>query len=527
MWKATKIIIALLIIAFCAGFLPTIIDTVDETVVYTEEQGLALHPTFISNVAGFLQTAKNYTWHILIVYACFIGVMIFMEGQNPDRTILWLLTLLLVPVFGVAIYLFVGPDLDNYKRRKKFRPPPTPLDKTPFTRDRRFLAGRSLHTVSGADLLTRNRIDMLINGDATFDSIKKELRAAKHYIHMEYFIINDDEIGREIRDLLVEAAKRGVSTRLMYDAIGSWKLGRKFIETLTDAGVECHSYMPMAFPMFRRQMNFRNHRKIIVIDDRVAFTGGLNIGDEYLGKGRLGFWRDTHVRLEGEAVDALHGIFLHDWCTRTGEDPDVICEQFSCSACDTGEESRFSELPTLPMQVVASGVNNPWHTIATGYFSMISRAKERVWITSPYLVPGQPILTALSVAALSGVDVRILIPSTKDHFLVFWASRCNVEPLLRAGARVFMYEKGFVHTKSLLADEDICSVGTCNLDVRSLEINFENQLFIYDKKLNGEFAKQFEEDIKDACEINLEQWEKRPLRHRILESFGRLYSAQI
>ncbi len=528
MWKMTRTILLLILAAFIIGLLPTIINILDNTVVYSAKEGLYLHPKFVAWVKSFLHTARNYTWHLTLLYACIVAFIIFMEEQNPDRTILWLLTLAFVPVIGVVIYLFVGPDLNNFKKRKLFRPPKVRnIDHTPFSSDKRFLTGRMLHACSGADLLIHNNVRILINGDDTFDSIKRELCSAQHYIHMQYFIINEDKIGCEVRDILVAAAGRGVKIRVLYDSIGSWKLGRKYVESLKKAGVECRSFMPISFPMFRRRMNFRNHRKIVVIDDRVAFTGGLNIGDEYLGKGHLGHWRDTHVRVEGEAVEALHQIFLHDWCVRSDEDPDAIYQEVKCDDCGASLKPDFSALPIMPMQVVASGIDNAWHSISQGYFSMISRAKERVWITTPYFVPGPAILNALGTAALSGVDVRVIIPSTKDHFLVFWASRGNIEPMLRAGVRIFLYEKGFVHTKSVLTDDGICSVGTCNMDVRSLEINFENQLFIYDKALNSSFADRFLRDTEDSRELDVSEWEERPLRKKLLESFGRLYSAQI
>lgn len=528
MWKTTKIVLFMVLAAFIAGLMPTIIDFADQTVVYSVKEGLSLHPRFASALTSFIHNAKNYTWHILVLYAFIIGTVIFMEGQNPDRTILWLLTLVLVPVIGVIVYMILGPDLKSIKSKKLFKPSKgLRIDQTPFTGDKRFLIGRAIHSVSGADLTIRNRVDVLIDGDETFGSIKNELRNASRFIHMQYYIIKDDEIGREIRDLLIEAASRGIKVRVLYDAVGSWKLRREYIESLNSAGVDCHSFMPVSFPMFRRKMNFRNHRKIIVIDGDVAFTGGLNIGDEYLGKGHLGYWRDTHVRLEGESVAELHKIFLYDWCMRSGEDPDKICDEVSCEDCGNMPEKDLSEVPVTPMQVVASGIDNAWHSISMGYFSMISRAKKRVWITSPYIVPGPILMNAMTTAALAGVDVRVMMPAKKDHFLVFWGGRGNVETLLRAGVRVYQYSKGFIHTKTLLADDDMSSVGTCNMDVRSLEINFENQLFIYDKGLNAEFARQFLADIKDSVELTLNEWEKRPIWQKILESFGRLYSAQI
>ena len=522
MRRTGRIILLLLAAAFLAGFMPTLLQIWDETVVYSVKEGLSLHPHFVAQLHSLWTVAKNYTWHFIVLYACIIGWVIFTEGQNPDRTILWLLTLVFVPVIGVLLYVVAGPDMHNLRNRRLFKPAKPAADRTPFTPDKRFLIGRLLHSASGADLTVRNRLEVLVNGEAAFGALKRELAAAKNYIDMEYFIIHDDQIGREVRDVMAAAARRGVRVRVLCDAVGSWGLGAGFFKPLTDAGAECHQFMPVAFPLFRRQMNYRNHRKITVIDGRTAFTGGLNLGDEYLGRGPLGFWRDTHVMVRGEAAAELHKIFLHDWCVRTGQDFDKVCEL-------EPEHPRreFTKLPILPMQVVASGIDNVWHTIAQGYNSMISRARERVWITSPYLAPGAAIMTSLASAALAGVDVRILMPSQKDHFLVFWGSRGNIEPLLRAGVRVFMYQKGFVHAKTVVADGDICSVGTCNMDVRSLEINFENQLFIYDANLNAEFAAQFEADMKDAEEIKLEKWEKRPLRHKLLESFGRLYSAQI
>lgn len=528
MWKTTKIVLLMILAAFVAGLMPTIIDFTERTVIYSVKEGLSLHPQFTSYLSSFFSTAKKYTWHIVIIYAFIIGIVIFMEGQNPDRTILWLLTLLLVPVVGVVVYMIIGPDLKNIKNRKLFKPSKgLQTDNSPFTKDKRYLMGKVMHATSGADLTTRNRVDILVNGNATFDSIKSELRKAKKFIHMQYYIIKDDQIGGEIRDILTDAASRGVKVLVLYDAVGSWKLKREYIEILKKANVDCHSFMPVSFPMFRRKMNFRNHRKIIVIDGKVAFTGGVNIGDEYLGKGYLGHWRDTHVRLEGESVGELHKIFLHDWCMRSGEDPKKICEYASCDDCGGPSTQNFSELPFLPLQVVASGIDNAWHSISMGYFSMISRAKERVWVTSPYLVPGPILMNAMMTAALAGVDVRVMMPSKKDHFLVFWGSRGNIEQLLRAGVRVYQYKKGFIHAKTILADHNISSVGTCNMDVRSLEINFENQLFIYDKGLNSEFAEQFIADTEDSAELILNEWAKRPIWQKILESFGRLYSAQI
>lgn len=526
MHKVGRWILLALLLAFLAGLLPTIFDMFGRFFVFTEE-GLGVTRHFTHTVDAFFLTLKDYAWHITIIYAAIIAFVIFMEGQNPDRTILWMLALVFVPVLGVVLYLVIGPDFHSIRNRRRFRPPKDyGVDETPFPREMEdtFLIGRMLHACSGADLLTRNRADILINGDETFPAMEEALRAAKSYIHMEFFIVRSDELGERIGALLKDAAKRGVDVRLLYDAVGSWNIRRTFVKELEDAGVDCRSFMPVALPIFRRQMNYRNHRKIVVVDGAVGFTGGLNVGVEYEGKGPLGFWRDTFVRLEGEAVGELHKIFLNDWRVGSGKRPRGACERGDVFRA---APSDVRGLPVLPMQVVASGVDSAWHSIAKGYYGMISRARERAWITSPYLVPGPELMNAMIAASLAGVDVRVMIPEKKDHFLSFWGSRSYIEPLLRAGVRVFMYRGGFIHTKSVLSDCCCASVGTCNMDVRSLDINFENQLFFYDRRITEIFAAQFERDMESCRELNVSEWEERPVWQKFLESFGRLYSAQI
>ncbi|MDO5115342.1 MAG: cardiolipin synthase [Synergistaceae bacterium] len=516
-----------LLAAFLLGLLPTIVNVGSEFFIYTEG-GLGVTQHFTRTLDGVFKTLENYIWHITIVYAVAVAFIIFMEGQNPDRTILWLLALIFVPVLGVILYMILGPDFQSMRNRRRFRPSKKyGFDNSPFPRETedQFLIGRMLHACSGADLLTRNRVKLLINGGETFPAVEEALRAAKKFIHMEFFIIRSDPLGYKISGILQEAARRGVQIRIIYDAVGSWGIKPGFIRELEEAGVDCRAFMPVALPFFRRKMNFRNHRKIIVVDDSVAFTGGINIGEEYEGKGHLGFWRDTFVRLEGEAVQALHDIFLNDWAVCTGGDAAALRAEHDIFS--GGAPRGYSHLPVIPLQVVASGIDNVWHSIAKGYYGMISRAQQRVWITTPYLVPGPELMNAMIAASLSGVDVRVMMPSRKDHFLVFWGSRSNIEPLLRSGVRVFQYLDGFIHTKSLLSDCCIASVGTCNMDVRSLDINFEDQLFIYDRKITEEFAAQFERDMEKCRELTIAEWDKRPIWQKILESFGRLYSAQI
>ncbi|MEG1641907.1 MAG: cardiolipin synthase [Synergistaceae bacterium] len=516
MWSKTKIIILAIIVAFIAGNIPTLLDFFSQNTNVTHA---------ISNIYS---TLNKYLYHLIIIYSLIVAYIIFLEGQNPDRTLLWLVALIFIPVIGVLIYIIIGPDPSAYKRKREYMKPEIPENtECPEPSDCKsvsFLA-KLLYSVSSAKLLKNNKVDILIDGVETFTPLKKALREATKYIHFQYFIINNDSLGQEIRDILIEAANRGVTVRVLYDAIGSWSLNKEYTQMLENAGIECNSFYPVSFARFRRKMNYRNHRKIVVVDGEIAFTGGLNIGDEYLGKGALGYWRDTHIRIVGEAVEELNKIFIHDWCTRTEEKQKDIYDEIKTLEKENNKD--YTSLPETPLQVVPSGIFTPWHSIAKGYFSMISRATERVWIATPYFVPGNSLVDTIVNTSLSGVDVRLMMPRSKDHFLVHWASKSNFEKLLIAGVRIFLYEKGFLHSKTMLSDKNVSSVGTCNMDVRSLEINFENQLFIYDREINNSFATQFEKDIKDCTEITLEEWLKRPLWQKILESFGKLYSAQI
>jgi cardiolipin synthase len=290
---------------------------------------------------------------------------------------------------------------------------------------------------------------------------------------------------------------------------------------LQSAGVKVRTFMPVSFPFFHSRLNYRNHRKIIVIDGNVAFTGGLNIGVEYLGEGPLGHWRDTHALFRGETVRALNKIFLEDWKISSGEvlspdDPMFL----------PGDPGSAANLPVVPSQIVPSG-GAAWRSIRQMYFMMITESRQRIWITTPYLIPGEAILEALKTAALSGVDVRLLIPLRSDHFLSHWAGWSNIEDLLRSGVRIWLYKKGFVHAKTLVADDEIASLGTANLDNRSLDINFEVQAFIYDGKICAQLAEQFLKDMKDSDECSLAGWERRGIWPKILESLGRLWSSQV
>ncbi len=460
----------------------------------------------------------------------FIGLVIFFENRNPSKTASWLLVLGVFPILGFFLYILIG---QNFRKKK--------LVKAKKFQNIRFLDNIVNNQLEAIDHkmifegqsndMNRRLINLMLNnarspftinncscvlqnGDETFNEIIQSLEEAKDHIHLEYFIIKDDEIGRKIQQILIERARAGVKVRLIYDGVGSWRLNGNYLNPLIQAGVEIASFFPATFPLLSSKINFRNHRKIIVIDGKTGFLGGLNIGDEYLGKNlKLGFWRDTHLKIEGEAVYMLQTIFLMDWYFITKEE--------------------FNELTFFPklkrygeqlIQINESGPDSDWQSIMQAYFYTITAAQERIYIITPYLVPGESIMTALKVGALSGVDVRIIVPGKPDHITVFWASVSNFKELLEAGVKIYQYQKGFIHAKTMVIDGTVASIGTANMDVRSFQYNFEVNAFLYDHQVAKKLERDFLNDLEDSKEITLEQYLKRPLINKFKESSARLIS---
>lgn len=482
-----------------------------------------------------ISTSPIYTWGKKLVtinftiYIAAIAIVILLENKNPSKTMSWLMVLFLFPVFGFIFYVLFGRSI-SYRfrtRRKRMRDnnrliraadiQREMVDYVDLFHDESKLNSKLLNLLlknSDTPFTINNKVEVLTDGEATFDKIISQLKLASDHIHMEYFIIRDDEIGGKIKDILIEKSKSGVRVRLVYDSVGSWKLGASYINALKEAGVEVYSFFPVAIPFISRELNYRNHRKIIVIDGKVGFVGGLNIGDEYLGKNKnLGFWRDTHLMLCGDSVYSLQQIFINDWLQASKENID-----------DDKYFPRQSPQGEVVAQVTSSGPDSNWQAILQAYFTMISTAEERVWITSPYLVPDESLKMALITAALSGIDVRIIIPNKADHFFVYWASRDNIEDLLEAGVKIYTYNKGFVHSKILLVDSMAASVGTANLDIRSLQINFEVNAFIYDSYVVKRLEKDFVRDMVNSEEIIYSKFVDRHIGYKFLESIGRLVS---
>jgi cardiolipin synthase len=509
-----------LIAAFALGLSPYLLSVLVDGAREEGLMGRAIHAAV--NLWGLL---ADYAPYILTLYVIAIAALVFFEERNPDRTILWLMTLIFIPVAGIALYMFFGPDMKRARRKKMFRP----TRSYPAAEDMDW--GRASDKViklstlafrnSSSPICECGHIELFFDGDAVFEAIRRELAGAARYINIEYYIFQDDPLGREIADILAERSRAGVRVRMTVDGVGSWRLGKSLIKKLRSSGVTLRTFMPVSFPFFHSRLNYRNHRKIIVVDGISAFTGGFNVGVEYLGRGPLGYWRDTHVLFKGEAAGELNKIFLSDWKISSGEHLPPEDAEFC-----PGPLGAHEELPLSPVQIVPSG-GTAWHSVRQMYFRMIADAQMRIWITTPYLIPDEAISEALRNSALSGVDVRILIPFESDHFLSHWAGLSNVEDLLRSGVRVWFYKKGFMHAKTLVMDDEVASVGTANLDNRSLAINFEVQAFIYDENICADLASQFLKDLADSEECSLQEWEKRGVGSKVLESLGRLWSSQV
>ena len=364
-------------------------------------------------------------------------------------------------------------------------------------------------------LLTQyNKVNIFNTGNKTFDSIIYDLEQAKEHIHLEYYIIEDDRIGNIIKDILIRKARQGVEIRFIYDDVGSWSIGKKFIRDLKQAGVEIFAFMPVRFSRLADRVNYRNHRKILVIDGAIGYIGGMNIADRYIdGTKDLGLWRDVHLRIEGQAVHSLQTVFLIDWFFVS--DRIINYDKYF-------NEHKISEKHLV--QITACGPDSDWASIMQAFFAAISTAREYIYMSTPYFIPNESLLTALKTAALSGIDVRIILPYHTDSHIVYWGTISYVKELLEAGIRIFFYKGGFTHSKILMVDDVFASVGTANIDIRSFDTNFEVSALIYDEQITIHLKKDFFEDLNKSEEVTLDIWSQRSLISRFKTSIARIIS---
>ena len=472
-----------------------------------------------------------------------VAMTILLENRDPSKTVTWLLIFILLPGVGLIIYAVFGRNLrkikifktqelaSNMKEEKLFRN----LDEI------NNLIRLEQDTISVSKLLkdneedniklkiislllntgmfpftTNNKVDIFVDGNEKFERLIKDIENAKDHIHLEYFIIKDSDIGQKIKNLLIKKSKENVKIKILYDDVGCWRFWfrREFFNEMKSHGIEIVPFLPTKFPIIGGKLNYRNHRKIVVIDGRIGYTGGINIGDEYMGKNKkFGYWRDTHIRIEGTSVYMLQMTFLIDWYYNTKE---VLL--------NTSYFPRLDNFGNSMIQVVASGPDSDWEAIHYAYFLAICQAKKSIYIETPYFIPDESILRALKSAALSGVDVRIIFPKIADHKIVNIASYSYFDDILKSGGRVYLYEKGFIHSKVIIIDNSIASTGSANMDLRSFMLNFEINAFIYDRKVIDLMKEDFFEDMKNSKEINKDEFKNRSIIQKSKESVARLFS---
>ena len=457
---------------------------------------------------------------VWIGYLVWLGGWIVLQKREPAATLSWLLSLAFLPLVGFLVYYLLGPQkIERHRlRRARRRVALAELDAASDNPEYAELQRMVLAT-TGFPPSTATRVELLVDGGRKYPRLLADIAAAEHEIHAEYYIYEPDDSGRALRDALLAAARRGVKVRLLLDAVGSKKTSRRFFRDLLAAGGELAWFHPMRFGrvlrFWRRPwLNLRNHRKIVVIDGRIAYTGGINVTDAQDERLRTDAYRDLHLRMEGNVVRELQQVFVEDWIYAT-DDRRLIGQ-------------LVQHLPpkadgTIPVQMITSGPDSHWEAIHRAHVSAIHAASRRVWMTTPYFVPGEAAMMALTSAALGGVDVRLLVPRMSDSRLVTYAARSYYDALLAAGVKVYEYGPRLLHSKTLLVDDDIAMIGSANFDHRSFRLNFEVQALIRDAGVNAALARIIEGEFAHAPRVRLPD-AKRPLRERLPEAVARLLS---
>ena len=486
-----------------------------------------------------LQFLKEHwqTLAIVLLYAvtAVVAVKALLETRATGKTLAYLLLLFFLPGIGVIVYLLVGMNrrvnkiynrkwLSNVRLNKRLKDylrqenRETLLEHSDLVSNKTGIA-RLLFRDSLSPLTADNETLLLLNGDEKFPLLLEALRGAKHHIHLEYYIFEEGIIGKDVISILIEKAKEGVEIRFIYDDFGSRDINRRFLRQMRAAGIQ-------VFPFYRirllaNRLNYRNHRKIVVVDGHTGFIGGINVSDRYINEPRYRdahpkwpFWRDTHLCVKGQGVHTLQFLFMGDW-NFCAEDNLPITHEY------------FPDIPVTGgdlVQIAASGPDSERSSIMLSYLAAINQAERSVYITTPYFLPNDSILNALQQAALSGKDVRLLVPGVSDSAVVNRASESFFEELLSCGVRVFRYQKGFVHAKTMVVDDNLSVIGTANMDIRSFDFNFEVNAFVYSKEMNWKLTEAFLQDALYSSELKVEEWLARGRWARLCEAVVRLFS---
>lgn len=467
---------------------------------------------------------------INIVFIITLIIMILLDNNHPEVSFAWLLAIIFLPYIGAGLYLMGGINWKKYKIVKQ-RPEVTFqkelgsilkrqkvfLGELPSQIDNDIAKTMVLALQSSNSIITlNNTLKIFFSGEHFFDVFKKDLNGASVSIHIEYYIFRDDNIGNEIADILKRKARDGLSVRVLFDGVGCFnKMSKKFKRDLSEAGIKTKYFLDPANVFAGRLLNYCNHRKIAVIDGEIAYTGGMNIGDEYIDGGKkFNTWRDTHLRLQGESVHMLQGVFLSDWYNSRGKNLE--------------KEDSFPQVAeingNLPMQIVVSGPDSEWYSLEKLFFNMIMNSNRVVYVQTPYFIPSTSLQNALETTALSGVEVNLMITGHPDKKIPFWVAGTYFDSLIAAGVNIYLYKKGFLHSKVLIVDDTISTVGSCNMDIRSFHLDYEVNAVIYDKKITGQLIEQFNKDLLFCIKISKEDCKKLTVFKRLRNSIFRIFS---
>lgn len=479
-----------------------------------------------------IQTANFWMEHLLFINIILSIVIVFFERRDPKTVWAWLLVLYFIPILGIFLYFIIGYD---FHKRQMFRT--KEIEDAMYSAVRgqeesifrdefapgdprlRKFSDTVLMNLEAADAVytADNDVEIYTDGKEKFRALYQEMEQAEKFIHIQYYIIRNDELWQPFEELLARKVKEGVEVRLLYDSMGCRKMRRSDWKRIRSLGIQVGEFFPALLGSLQLRINYRNHRKIVVIDGRTAFVGGFNIGREYLGLDpKFGYWRDTHLRIRGSAVLALHIRFILDWNYATKQNLFARDSYFTYRP----EEKLGNEA----IQIISSGPDSRWQNIRNVYLKMISKARKSIRIQTPYFIPDSAVLDALRIAAMSGVDVQVMIPCKPDHPFVYWATYSYIGDLLAAGAKCYTYDNGFLHAKGMVVDGLVSCYGTANMDIRSFRLNFEVNAVIYSARVARRMEEIFREDLKVCTQVTEYLYGRRSYLVRIKEQFSRLFS---
>ena len=487
----------------------------------------------MSEAFEVLRTVTQFLFtHLVILNMLFAIIIIFFQRRDPKSVWAWLLLLYFIPVLGFVFYLLLGQDMH---KRKMFRNKELEdhigedirqQEQRLKVRDEQEL-DENIHGYedlvmynleTGDAVLTKdNDVDIFIDGNEKFHALMEDLRKAEHFIHIQYYIIKNDVLFQQIRDILIEKAAQGVEVRVLFDAMGCRSVRHSYWKKLNAAGVQTAEFFPAILRRLQLRINYRNHRKIVVIDNKVAYVGGFNIAKEYIDLDeRFGHWRDTHLRIHGSAVLSLQVRFILDWNYASGENLLQRTELFR-GVVPGGRDK-------CDIQIISSGPDKTTRQIHDNYLRLINKAEKSIYIQTPYFIPDEAILNALMIAVKSGIEVNIMIPCMPDHPFVYWATYSYIGDMVMAGANCYTYHNGFLHSKGMIVDEKVLCYGTANMDIRSFALNFEVNAVVYDRRKASEMVDIFRKDLEVCRQITRDDYAVRKLRIRIKEQVCRLLS---